>query len=177
MNKFLWMSIVLGLLGRVSFAEESKPVEFGKEAKHALALPESWKATVPETGMRQLEVVVPKQGDDKEDAEITVFMFPSGGGFAGNLARWKKQFGGEESLKVKRKLKTASGVDADIAELEGTYKGMSRDGATLDAKDNYKMLGAVIVTEGGEFYIKLTGPKATVDASKAAFDKAIESFK
>ena len=178
MKKVLLLSVaILSLTFGASFAEETKPVEFGKAAKHTMALPESWKATVPETGMRALEVAVPKQGDDKEDAEISVFMFPSGGGLAGNLPRWKGQFGGDDSLKSQRKVKTASGVEADIAELEGPYKGMNKDGPMTTAKDNFKMLGAVIVTDAGEFYIKLIGPKATVDACKAAFDKAIESFK
>ncbi len=175
----LLSAALLSIACAASFAEDAKtkPVEFGKGAKHTLVLPETWKSTVPETGMRALEVAVPKTGDDKEDAEITVFMFPSGGGLAGNLPRWTGQFGGAESLKAQRKIKTAGGIEADIAELEGPYKGMNKDGPMTTAKEGFKMLGAVIVTDAGEFYIKLIGPKATVDAAKAAFDKAIESFK
>jgi len=177
MNRVLLLSLVLFLACGASFAEDVKPVEFGKGAKHTLSLPTSWKATVPEQGMRALEVDVPKTGDDKENAEISVFVFPSGGGLAGNLPRWTGQFGGADSLKSQRKVKTAAGVEADIAELEGPYKGMGKDGPMTTAKDNFKMLGAVIVTDSGEVYVKLIGPKATVDACKAAFDKAIESFK
>ena len=180
MSKALVLSVVLSLIVcGGAFAEETKtkPVEFGKTTKFTLAMPETWKSSIPETGMRVLEVAVPKSGDDKEDAEISVFVFPSSGGLAGNLPRWTGQFGGEASLKSQHKVKTASGVEADIAELEGAYKGMSKDGPMTTAKDNFKMLGAVVITPNGEVYVKLIGPKATVDANKAAFDKAIESFK
>ncbi|MEI6236540.1 MAG: hypothetical protein WCT04_26075 [Planctomycetota bacterium] len=180
MNKVLMVSFVLLMVVcGVSFAEDAKTksVEFGKGTKHTVVMPETWKSTIPESGMRQMEVTVPKAGDDKEDGEISVFMFPSGGGLAGNLPRWTGSFGGQDSLKSQYKVKTAGGVEADIAVLEGPYKGMSKDGPMTTAKENFKMLGAVIITDKGEFYFKLIGPKATVEASKAAFDKAIESFK
>ncbi len=44
-----------------------------------------------------------------------------------------------------------------------------------DAKEGYKLLGAIFEDDG--VYIKLTGPKATIDANKAAFDKLVESYK
>jgi len=65
MSKAMLLSIaVLSIICGASFAEDAKtkPVEFGRDAKHTLALPETWKATVPETGMRALEVAVPRQG-------------------------------------------------------------------------------------------------------------------
>ena len=178
-NALLLSVALIAVACGASFAEDAKtkPVEFGRGAKNTMSLPETWKTTLPETGMRSLEAAVPKQGEDKDDADLSVIMLPKGGGVAGNLPRWKGQFGGEASLKAERKLKTASGVEAYVAELEGPYKGMTKDGPMTTAKEGYKMLGVIITTDGGEFYIKLIGPKATIDASKAAFDKAIESFK
>ncbi len=182
MSKALMLAIAFSLIVcGASFAEEAKTksIEFGKDgSKHTISFPDTWKTSIPETGMRAMEVTVPKAGDDKEDSEISVFAFPSGGGLAGNLPRWTGAFGGADSLKAQKKVKTAAGVEADVVELEGAYKGMSKDGPMTTAKEGFKMLGAIITIPGsGEVYFKLIGPKATIEANKAAFDKAIESFK
>lgn len=137
-------------------------------------MPEGWTASQP-GGMRALEVKVPKSGDDKDDGEIAVFIMKGAGGVQGNLKRWTDGFGGEESLKGKREIKTAAGKTATVVELEGAYKGMNKDGPMKEAKPDYKLLGAIFEDDG--VYIKLTGPKATIDASKAAFEKMVESYK
>ncbi|HLX59925.1 MAG TPA: hypothetical protein VKX17_01465 [Planctomycetota bacterium] len=157
----------------VSFGEEkTKSVEFGKDTKHTMTVPEKWETSTP-GGMRALEVKVPKQGDDKDDGEIAVFIFAAGGGVDANIARWSKQMGGGEAKKSEAK--TASGKTATMVEIEGTYAGMGKDGQPMAAKEGYKLLGAIVDDDG--VFIKLTGPKATIAASKAAFDAMIASYK
>lgn len=156
---------------------DTQAITWGRTAKFTMMAPASWKQQ-PSTGMRQLQVSIPKVGADADDAEIVGFVFPAGGGADANIQRWVAQMGGEGSLKGRKNLKTTAGADAIIAELEGSYAAMSpTDGSPQPAKTNYKMLGAFIPSPNGEVYLKLTGPKETVDAQKAAFDKMVESFK
>ncbi len=70
----LFAAALLLVSGAASFVgeEKSKTVEFGKDEKHSMSIPESWSASEP-GGMRALEVKVPKTGDDKDDGEIAIF--------------------------------------------------------------------------------------------------------
>ncbi len=124
--------------------------------------------------MRLAQVRVPKKKDDPDDAEVTAFQM-SGGTVQQNLDRWAGQFGGADSMKAKKALKTAAGSEAIVAEFEGNYTAMVQ--GAPEVKKDYKMLGAIIELEGGgEIYLKFIGPFNTIDAAKAAFDKVIESF-
>lgn len=156
---------------------DAKEIQWGRTSKFTMAVPSNWKQEEA-GGMRQLQVSIPKIGADAENAEMVGFIMPGGGGADANIQRWVGQMGGPDSLKTKRNVKTAKGAEAIIAELEGTYSAMSpRDGSAMAPKAGYKMLGAYIGTDAGEVYLKLSGPKETAEAQKAAFDKMVESFK
>lgn len=158
-------------------ASDAQAITWGRTTKFTMMAPANWKQQ-PSTGMRQLQVSIPKVGADVDDAEVVGFVFPAGGGADANIQRWVQQMGGEGSLKNRKNMKTTAGADAILAELEGSYSAMSpTDGSPQPSKSNYKMLGAFIPSAGGEVYLKLTGPKETVDAQKAAFEKMVESFK
>ena len=101
------------------------------------------------------------------------FGSPGRGGVKGNLTRWTGAFGGAEAKTSE--VKSAAGKAATVVEIEGAYKGMGKDGQMAEAKPNYKLLGAIFEEDG--VYIKFTGPKATMEASKAAFSKLVESYK
>ena len=143
---------------------------------HTFTLPAGWKNVPPAFKMRSFQADVPKTGDDKENAEFIVSVMP-GGNVDQNIGRWAGQFGGADSLKNKTETKTAGGVTATVVELEGTYQAVSLGGPAPAPKENYKQLGAIVTTDIGAFFIKLTGPKKTIDDNKAAFDALIASFK
>jgi len=168
--------------------EELKPAPAGatdgqvvnwksRAGEFSMTAPVAWKQEAA-SGLRQVQMRIPKVGNDAEDSELVGFNMPNSGGFEGNLPRWEKQMGGDGTVKNKKGLKTAVGADAMLAELEGSYSAMSPvDGSQMPAKAGYKMLGAHIPTKAGDVYFKLYGPKETVDAQKAAFEKMVESFK
>ncbi|HYG75269.1 MAG TPA: hypothetical protein VEK08_09730 [Planctomycetota bacterium] len=142
----------------------------------SISFPATWKEVPPSNRMRLAEFVIPKNPNDPEDAELSIFKMGGGGGADANIARWVNQFGGQEALKSKRTIKTASGVEAIVADLEGEYTAMTMQG-TSAPKKGYRMLGAVIMSDKGEFYVKFTGPQATIAQNKEGFEKMIESFK
>jgi hypothetical protein len=160
------------LICAASFGADEKTVALGDKS---VVPPEGWKFSEPSNRMRLAQAAIPKAEGDSEGGELTVFSL--GGSVDANLERWVGQFGGKEALKDKRSLKTASGKDATIVEIEGTLTAMSPAGGKAEPKEGMKMLGALIVTDAAQFQFKLTGPKKTIDANKAAFEKMIESFK
>jgi hypothetical protein len=90
-----------------------------------------------------------------------------GGGVAANLTRWKRQFEGE--VKVTPEEIKHGEQKVAIVLMEGTYL----DGGMMERKTpkaHYALLGAVIPHEGGDVFLKMTGPKADIK-------KALEDFK
>lgn len=157
-------------------ATETQPFEFGKDVKHSVSVPKTWKAQ-PEKPMRLATLAVPKAEGDAEDGELGFFVLPVGGGVDANVDRWAKQFGGKDSIKGQKKVKTAEGTEATVVEIEGAYTAMAFGPQKAEPKKDYKLLGAIIVLKEGEYFLKLTGPKKTIEAAKAAFEAAVASFK
>ena len=152
------------------------PVKFGREVERTIQIPKAWKQEAPSNNMRLLQVRVPKHGDIEDDAEFAIFKMKGGGGVDANIKRWCAQFGGDDALKRQSTVKTASGTEAAVAELEGTYTAMGM-GGTQAPKADQKMLAAIIVMDEGEYYVKFTGSQKLVDENKAFFEHAVESFK
>ena len=70
---------------------------------------------------------------------------------------------------------------SEIIDLSGTYKdspaGPFAGGKTIN-RDNYRMLGAIIQTKDrGNYFLKLYGPKATIDENEKGFQEMVKSLK
>ena len=158
-------------------AEQPK-LEFGKGAKHQVVVGKNWVVESAKSDMRLAQMRVPKTAGDAEDGELGFFMLPSGGGVEANINRWaNNQFGGKDSIKARRTVKTASGLEATVVELEGNYTAMNFGGTKPAPKPGFKMLGAILKDKEGEYFFKLTGPKKTVEAAAMEFEQMVASYK
>lgn len=128
--------------------------------------------------MRKATYRIPKVKGDPEDAELGVFQFGGqGGSVEANVERWLKQFEGTKKSDVKRSERTVEGLRVHLLEVaSGTYaSGMP--GRPTEPKANYAMLGAIVEVPTGNWFFKLTGPKATVSKARADFNGLIDSIK
>lgn len=167
------------LLATHTFAQETS-TEVAKEVKTSevklrdlvLKVPETWKKEKSTSSMRLATYSTPTTGDDKDRGELTIFSFPGGGGEVGaNLDRWVQQFSstGRTSKMVKGK---AGDNVYYLAEISGTFN--KSVGPPImrktEARKDYQMLGVILVLEGkGVYYLKLSGPKASIKAQAKAF--------
>lgn len=134
-----------------------------------LEVPQAWEQQQPTSSLRLGQFAIPAAAGDAEPSELVVFP-QFGGTVQANVDRWIQQFENQG-----RELKATQGECAQgkyvLVELTGTYKkpfGPPFAQQTKPAPD-YKMLGVILSkTDGGNFFLKLTGPKATVAASAAA---------
>ena len=63
-------------------------------------------------------------------------------------------------------------------DVSGTYVAEVRPGATeRHNKPNFRMRAAVVETPKGPYFIKLTGPAATVKAASPAFDEFLKTLR
>lgn len=144
--------------------------------------PASWKSTKPRNpAMRRAQLTVEPAKGDEDPAELVVFAFPGGGGTAeANIKRWQGFFKDKEGNAPKAETKTVKGKNVDVIRVEtaGRYVAPVFPGSqeTHD-KPNYRLLGAIVQTEGTGFYLRMIGPDKTMVAAKPAFDELLASIK
>ncbi len=115
----------------------------------------------------------PSDASTEDDAELSVSQ--AGGDLASNIQRWSGQF--KDSPAPHQTDKTVGGLKVTIVEIEGTYAGMSMPGKDAQPRPGFALLAAIVDLPDAPFFFKLTGPKKTVDAARADFDKLVASFK
>ncbi|MCA9036454.1 MAG: hypothetical protein KDA91_15070 [Planctomycetaceae bacterium] len=140
--------------------------------KLTLNLPSTWKDAEVVSRMRLGKTYhTPVAEGDKDPGELTVFSFPGGGGgVAANIQRWIGQF---QSAGRKSSIKTGKAGESTyyLAEISGTYKksiGPPIQQRTEDM-EGYRMIGVILEADGEVYYLKLTGPDATIRAQAHAF--------
>jgi hypothetical protein len=141
--------------------------------------PAGWVSKPPASTMRIVEYTLPKVAPDTEDAALAVFFFGGqGGSVQANLDRWIGQMtqpDGRASKDVAKTttFQTTSGLKVSLIDLTGTYVAeMSPGSADHFNKPGFRLRAAVIETPDGSYYVKLTGPAATV----AKWDKEFLAF-
>jgi hypothetical protein len=141
--------------------------------------PAGWVSKPPASSMRVVEYTLPKMAPDTEDAGLAVYYFGGQGGTVqANLDRWVGQMtqpDGRASKDVAKTttLQTTGGLKVTLLDVSGTYVAEMSPGATdRFNKPGYRLRAAVIEAADGPYYVKLTGPAATV----AKWDKEFIAF-
>jgi hypothetical protein len=141
-----------------------------------MEVPDAWKEAKTTSSMRRLQLAIPKAQGDPEDGELAVFVFPGGAGTVqANVERWRNQFKDETGQPPKGESKTVKGKNVEVTRvaLSGTF---TDPFAGKGAQANYGLLGAIVETAQGAYFIKLVGPAGTLKAAEADFDKMIASM-
>ena len=131
------------------------------------ATPVDWEVSTEESMMR---IVDCKFGPQGEGECYVSFLQGTGGGVLENVNRWRKQMGmeplpeGAEATMQRVRILKASGY---LFDETGTFSGMQGS----EAKENYRMLGAVLPAEdmGLTIFVKMTGPAEVVAANANDF--------
>lgn len=116
-------------------------------------------------------ILTVKEGEAK-GLEATIYHFGKGqgGDMKANIQRWIGQFEGEPKVDGEE-LKFGEGDSAAslyLTEMKGTYK----DGPFFGPKTpkpDWTMLGAILESAGGDVFVKMPGPDASVASVKDAF--------
>jgi len=144
-----------------------------------LTVPKGWTPETPKSNMRAAQYGI---GTGPDRAEVVVFYFKKqgAGGVQANFQRWAKQFtkvDGEP--KVSERM--VGQMKVSTIDVSGTFGGgspMMRPGAAKPApQSGSRMIGAIVETPAGPYYIKMTGPAKVVGAAADAFTDMIDSAK
>ncbi len=172
---FLSLCSVVTLASSVLQADDEKKKEAAEETIEVklkdmvLNLPKSWAESDTVNSMRLATYEIPAAEGDKDKGELAISTFAGdGGGVAANLDRWVGQFSADGRESVIKK-GTVGNNSYHIANISGTYQksvGPPVLRKTVPA-EGYRMLGVILSIEGkGVYFLKLTGPDATVKAQE-----------
>ena len=137
--------------------------------------PADWQWVEVNSVMRkaQLKIV---DADKKDSAEVIFFFFGEGGGGVtkANIDRWLSQFEEpKEKLNSKVEEVTIAKRKITYVQAEGTYmSGMP--GGPKTPQPNTMLLGAIIESDQGNVFIRLTGPVKLAKTSQPALRKMVE---
>jgi glucose/arabinose dehydrogenase len=135
-------------------------------------------ARTPKSSMRVAEYGL----EGEPAAELTVFYFGAdqGGSIEANMTRWIGQFtqpDGSET-KAKRDERMVKGIPVALVEAKGNFSGgMAMPGAPApSAQTDAMLLGAIAKGPNGAVFFKFTGPRASLEKARPAFESLIDSI-
>lgn len=142
-------------------------------------VPAKWKSEPPASSMRRAQYRIPGPGGP---AECIVFYFGPGQGGSpqANVERWASQFRRPDGSPVGDALKTRSIKVGDIpvmlVEVAGTFVG-GMGGAATPTQGDHMMLAAIAEGPDANWFFRAIGPRATLAAARADFEKMAQSIK
>jgi len=112
--------------------------------------------------------------DGQAECYITI-MSGNAGGTEANINMWRSQLGQEDMNPIEMaalpKLNVL-GSESPFVEIEGSYQSMQGE----EIKEA-KMFGTICSQEGNTIFVKMVGPKSSVEPEREAFRAFCESFK
>lgn len=134
--------------------------------------PSDWQKQAPANTMQKAALqVAPDQG---EGATLCVWLSGMGGDTRSNVERWKSQVKNPETgeaAEANVETRTISGMKVTMVSASGTYASMTSGATTPIAGQGFR--GAIIEAPGGPIFVRMTGPKAQVDAASDAWRQMI----
>jgi hypothetical protein len=150
------------------------------------AVPAEWMMEETTSRMRAYQFKVPKVRDDKHDGEMVIFFFGpgQGGSTQDNIIRWKGMFIPPEGKKIDDVAKVTrmkvGDVELSYLDVQGTYKFKDRPfdaNAKEERRPDWRMLGIILESKNGPYFIRFVGPAKTVAHHKNGFDDWLKGLK
>ena len=159
----------------------ARPAASETDATHLIAnsivitIPPSWVKQTPASSMRAAQYGIPAPaGSGLADAELAVFRGIKGSAEE-NLARWANQIT-DQTADADAASLSGHNVTIDSVVMFGTYDpGMSMPGS--GPQSDWGFAGAIISGDPeGTIHLKLTGPRAVIEAARADWDSMLQSI-
>lgn len=133
--------------------------------------PAGWKSVPVSGNIPEAEFALPRADGDAYDGRLTLMSAQSG--LEENTARWKSEFIAGEDPKIEKI--SVDGAEATLVDLRGEWKGTSF--RPIDPpRPEHRLISVYIPFRGSQaYYVKVTGPKATIAAHEAALRAFVKS--
>jgi hypothetical protein len=125
-----------------------------------LSVPREWEKKPPASQLVAAEYVLPGAEGDDADGRLTIST--AGGSVEANIERWKGQFIPEPQAESQEEIEVA-GLKVTVVDLSGDFNDQRGPFAPGEKRPGYRMIAAVIPSEGQSHFIKATGPQKTIE--------------
>jgi hypothetical protein len=126
-----------------------------------LAIPKGWDRKQASSTFVMAEFMLPRAESDAADGRLTVSA--AGGSIEDNIQRWRDQFGGKPEQSAQERM-DVDGMQVVIVELGGEFNDQRGPFAPATRRPGYRMLAAILPVGDELYFIKATGPQATIAA-------------
>jgi hypothetical protein len=174
----LFASILVLVLATANAQAEAPVEKIVLGTALTMTPPTEWESVPPKSNMIQSEFKAPRE--QKEDtARVTVMS--ASGGIDANIDRWIGQFDGAKKEEAKIEKMDVAGATVHMVDIAGTFKDSMGGGpfapGPMKKRENYRMIGAIVETKNdGLIFIKMTGPKTTVESLAEGFKKSLTNL-
>jgi hypothetical protein len=172
-----------GMSAVLTFAAAAAIAGVALAAGLTFTAPPEWKSVPTTSSMRVAQFALSAGSGDGQEAELIVYYFGgSGGTVEANIARWLGQMqqpdGRASSAVATRDTRTTNGLRISLVDVRGTYVAEVAPGSgRRHNSPNFRLRAAVVETPNGPYFIKLTGPAATVAFHEKPFERFLSSLK
>lgn len=173
-GKFL--ALLICLIQSTALFAAAAPARF-EVGEFSFTRPEAWKWIEVTSPMRKAQLQVPDAKAGQPPTEVIFFYFGAGqgGNVESNVSRWFQQFEGtREQIQAKTDSVTVGGRKVTYVHAQGTYMSGMPGGPKTPLKD-HALLGAIVESDKGNVFIRMTGPIETVKKAEPDFKKMVES--
>ncbi|MEM7385678.1 MAG: hypothetical protein AAF514_12100, partial [Verrucomicrobiota bacterium] len=172
-NAFRW-ALMMALVSFVPLQAQDKKSDGKGSTFEVVGLtfktPKGWVSEKPSSSMRKAQLVVPGKKKGQE-AEVVYFYFGpgQGGTVQANVDRWFGQFKEpKDQLEARTTKETVNKTNVTFVRAKGTFMSGPPFGQKVP-KPGYAMLAAIVETDKGPIFIKMTGPENTVIGAEKDF--------
>jgi hypothetical protein len=151
-----------------SFGEDKESIEV---SEFTFKFGDPWVRQQVTSPMRAGQLTYDHEDEDLKDVDLVIYFFGAGqgGGIQANIDRWIGQFEGTPKYTIDKK--DMGGREVTFLEASGTY--MESMGGPFSgnktSQPDYAMLAAILPSDQGAVFLKLTGPNDSVEALKEDF--------
>jgi len=136
-------------------------------------VPADWKKVPPQNNIVEAEFELPRVEGDDFDGRLT--LMSASGDPEQTIATRKAEFDPEPGETPEQKRLQVAGVEATLVDLRGVWRGMSE--RKMAPRPGYRMLLVIVPLAHSTFYVKLTGPRATLAARDDEFQTFLRSLR
>lgn len=170
-------------LARIACCAALSVLALGCASRGALVELDGWRAYTPASWserarserpvVRSFTVPDAETGDARLD--ISYFGRGYGGGVEQSVIRWKEMFEPEGEGPVRARIEVrdggARGLPMTLVEVEGVYRE-----ASGEERPQSRMIGVILDTTHGPYFLCFVGPRATIERHEATFERWLRSF-
>jgi hypothetical protein len=170
--RLLWLVVlIISMTGLRAEEHATFPV-----GEFTFTRPPTWQWVESTSKMRKAQLKVSDEAT-KAGADVAFYYFGTNGAGSvqANVDRWLKQFA-EPSDQINAKIDhtTVGKTKLTYVQAEGTYNSGMPGGPTTPMA-GYALIGAILESDQGNVFVRMTGPKEFVKSRVAEFKKLVES--